>query len=143
MPDMGTFRTTMLIESAERRGDTTSVEGALVVTGSESTWVPRAVLESLGVRAERLQRFIVADGRTLERSIGFAIVHAAGTSAADLVVFAEEGDMVLLGAHSLEGMTLRVDALRKQLIPAGPVLAGAAWHPGRRATRPAADVAIP
>ena len=126
MPDMGTFRTTMRIESAERRGETRAVEGALVDTGSEYTWVPRAVLESLGVNAERLQRFIVADGRTLERSIGFAIVHAAGTSAPDLVVFAQHDDMVLLGSRSLEGMNLRVDAARKQLVSAGPVLAGAA-----------------
>jgi hypothetical protein len=73
-----------------------------------------------------MQRFIIADGSTLERPLGFAVVHAAGTSAPDLVVFAEPGDMVLLGARSLEGMNLRVDTLRNQLVPAGPVLAGAA-----------------
>ena len=126
MADMGTFRTTILVESIERRGDTRTVEDALVATGSEYTWVARDVLESLGIGPERTQRFIVADGRTLERYIGFAIVHAGGTSAPDLVVFAEQGDMILLGAHSLEGLNLRVDALRKQLVPAGPVLAGAA-----------------
>ena len=126
MTDMGTFRTTILVESIERRGDTRTVEDALVDTGSEYTWVPRDVLESLGIGPERTQRFIVADGRTLERYIGFAIVHAGGTSAPDLVVFADAGDMILLGAHSLEGLNLRVDALRKQLVPAGPVLAGAA-----------------
>lgn len=37
MPDMGTFRTTMLIESAERRGEMRTVEDALVATGSEYT----------------------------------------------------------------------------------------------------------
>ena len=126
MTDMGTFLTTILVESTERRGDTRTVEDALVDTGSEYTWVPRDVLESLGIGPERTQRFIVADGRTLERYIGFAIVHAGGTSAPDLVVFAEQGDMILLDAHSLEGLNLRVDALRKQLVPAGPVLAGAA-----------------
>jgi predicted aspartyl protease len=126
MTDMGTFRTTILVESPERRGDTRTVEDALVDTGSEYTWVPRDVLESLGIGPERTQRFIVADGRTLERQIGFAIVHAGGTNAPDLVVFAEQGDMILLGARSLEGLNLRVDALRKQLVPAGPVLAGAA-----------------
>ncbi len=126
MSDMGTFRTTILLESAERRGEMRTVEDALVDTGSEYTWVPRDVLESLGIRPERTQRFIVADGRTFERPLGFAIVHAAGTNAPDLVVFAEPGDLVILGAHSLEGMNLRVDALRKQLMPAGPVLAGAA-----------------
>ena len=102
MPDMGTFRTTILIESTERRGDTRTVENALV------------------------EGFILADGRTLERQLGFAIIHAAETNAPDLVVFAEPGDMVLLGARSLEGMNLRVDALRKQLVPAGPILAAVA-----------------
>ena len=58
--------------------------------------------------------------------MGYAIVHAGGTDAPDLVVFAEPDDMVLLGARSLEGMNLRVDALRKQLVPAGPILAGVA-----------------
>ena len=126
MRDMGTFRTTILVESAEQRGETRTVDDALVDTGSEYTWVPRAVLESLGIRAERTQRFVVADGRALQRPVGFAIVHAGGTNAPDLVVFAEAGDMVLLGARSLEGMNLRVDSLRKQLVPAGPVLAGSA-----------------
>jgi len=124
--DMGTFRTTILLENAERRDDTRTVENALVHTGSEYTWMPRDVLEALRIRPERTQRFIVADGRTFERPLGFAIVHAAGTNAPDLVVFAEPGDLVILGAHSLEGMNLRVDTLRKQLVPAGPVLAGAA-----------------
>ena len=126
MSDMGTFRTTILLESAERRGELRTVHDALVDTGSEYTWVPREVLASLGIREERTQRFIVADGRTLERPLGFAIVHAGETKAPDLVVFAEPGDMVLLGARSLEGMNLRVDSVRRQLVPAGPVLAGSA-----------------
>lgn len=125
MPDMGTFRTTILIESAERRGEMRTVEDALVDTGSEYTWVPAAVLTALGVKPEHRQRFIVADGRQLERSVGIAIVHAAGAKAPDFVVFAEPDDMVLLGARSLEGLNVRVDAQRKQLAPAGPILAGA------------------
>ncbi len=126
MADMGTFRTTMVIESAEHRGETRSVENALVDTGSEYTWVPADILVSLGIRPELNQRFIVADGRVLERPLGIAIVHAAGAKAPDFVVFAEPGDMTLLGARTLEGLNVRVDAQRKQLVPAGPVLAGAA-----------------
>jgi predicted aspartyl protease len=126
MSDMGTFRTTILVESIERRGETRTIEDALVDTGSEYTWVPREVLVDLGVRPEKTQRFIVADGRQLERQVGIAIVHAAGAMAPDFVVFAEPGDMILLGAHSLEGLNVRVDAQRKQLVPAGPILAGAA-----------------
>lgn len=121
---MGTFRTTIMIESAEHRGDMRTVDHALVDTGSEYTWVPRDVLIELGIRPELTQRFIVADGRQLDRPMGIAIVHAAGAKAPDFVVFAEPGDMVLLGARTLEGLNVRVDAQRKQLVPAGPILAG-------------------
>jgi hypothetical protein len=41
-------------------------------------------------------------------------------------VFAEPGDMVLLGARSLEGLNLRVDARTKQLVDAGPIVAASA-----------------
>jgi hypothetical protein len=58
--------------------------------------------------------------------IGYAIVHAGGTETNDDVVFAEEGDMILLGARSLEGVNLRVDARSKQLVDAGPVVAAVA-----------------
>ncbi len=126
MSDVGTFRTTIIIESAEHRGEMRTVEGALVDTGSEYTWVPRLTLEELGIEPEMTSRFIVADGRTLERPAGIAIVHAAGTKAPDYVVSAEAGDMVLLGARTIEGLNVRVDAQRKRLVPAGPILAGAA-----------------
>lgn len=126
MSDMGTFRTTIMIESTEHRGDMRTVENALVDTGSEYTWVPREILDDLGIRPEQTQRFIVADGRQLERPLGIAIVHAAGAKAPDFVVFAQPGDMILLGARSLEGLNVRVDAQRKQLVPAGPILAGSA-----------------
>jgi predicted aspartyl protease len=126
MTDMGLFRTTIEIESWARRGNRRAVPDALVDTGSEYTWVPRTVLESLGINPERKQAFLVADGRRLERDVGYALVRAGGAEAPDLVVFAEPGDMVLLGVHSLEGLNLKVDPLRKVLVPAGPVITAAA-----------------
>ena len=84
------------------------------------------VLESLGITPQRKQGFIVADGRRIDRDIGYALVLAGGTEAPDLVVFAEPGDMVLLGAHSLEGLNLKIDPVRKELVSAGPVIAAAA-----------------
>src|SRR5437764_12534932 len=62
MDDMGTFRTTIVIESAEHRGEMRTVENALVDTGSEYTWVPSGVLAELGIRQELQHRFIVAVG---------------------------------------------------------------------------------
>jgi hypothetical protein len=41
-------------------------------------------------------------------------------------VFAEPSDIVLLGAHSLEGMNLRVDPKAKRLVSAGPIITAAA-----------------
>jgi hypothetical protein len=39
----------------------------------------------------------------------------------DEVVFAEPGDLALLGARSLEGLNLTVDSIRKKLVAAGPL----------------------
>lgn len=126
MSDMGLFRTTIEIQNWERRGPKHALRETLVDTGSEYTWIPRSVLEALGILPQRKQGFLVPDGRRIERDIGYALVHAGGTEAPDLVVFAEPGDMVLLGAHSLEGLNLKIDPVRKELLPAGPVIAAAA-----------------
>ena len=123
MSDMGLFRTTIGVESPRERGAISSVADALVDTGSDSTWIPRPLLESLGIGVERRRAFIVADGRKVEREIGYAIVHAGGTSTIDEVVFAEDTDFPILGVRSLEGLNLRVDPVRKQLVDAGPMLA--------------------
>ena len=119
--EMGIFRTTIAIEHPARRGVFAELADVMVDTGSEYTWVPRALLQSLDLQSERIVRFVTADGRHIEREVCFANVYAGGTSAPDIVVFAEPQDMVLLGAHSLEGLNLRVDVVEKRLVPAGPV----------------------
>ena len=48
------------------------------------------------------------------------MVYAEGLGTADEVVFGEPGDMILLGARTLEGMNVRVDVHRKILVDAGP-----------------------
>jgi predicted aspartyl protease len=121
MGDVGILRTTIGVESHQRRGEVRELPETLVDTGSEYSWIPRDVLESLGIGVERAQRFRTADGRVVHRVMGYAIVHAGGTRTSDEVVFAEPGDMALLGAHTLEGLNLRIDLKAKQLVPAGPV----------------------
>ena len=39
----------------------------------------------------------------------------------DEVVFAENGDLLLLGAHPLEGLNLTVDPRKQVLLAAGPL----------------------
>jgi predicted aspartyl protease len=124
--DMGIFRTTLgiaALATPERRRELFDV---MVDTGSEYNWIPSEVLVELGVAPVRVDRFQTADGRVLEREVGFALIYAGGRSAAAAVVFATQGDMVLLGAHGLEGLNLRVDLGRKELVPAGPVPAAVA-----------------
>ena len=123
--NMGTFRTTVEIENPGRRGERRVLRDVRVDTGAELTWVPAHILESLGVARDKHLRFRQASGTVLERWTGFAIVHAAGTRTADDVVFGEPGDLVLLGARSLEGLNLRVDPVRKELVDAGPAPAAA------------------
>ena len=125
MDEMGILRITMGVESHTRRGDVRDLPDTMVDTGSEYTWVPRGMLEDLGIAVERIEHFVTADGRVIARELGYVIVHA-GTRTGDEVVFAEPGDMTLLGAHTIEGMNLRVDLKTKRLIAAGPVPAAAA-----------------
>jgi predicted aspartyl protease len=118
---MGIFRTTIEVAALgtpERRQRLVDV---MVDTGSEYNWIPAEVLADAGVVPVRVDRFQTADGRILERDIGFALLYAGGRSTPTIVVFAGESDMVLLGAIGLEGLNVRVDLVLEELVPAGPV----------------------
>jgi predicted aspartyl protease len=128
MADVGTFRTTIAIENPLERGKRRELPDTLVDTGAELTWAPTAVLESLGIARQKRLGFRTADGRAVFRDIGYAIVHAGGTETNDEVVFAETGDLILLGARSLEGLNLRVDSRSKQLVDAGPIIAAGGYR---------------
>ena len=124
--DMGIFRTSIGIAHLARPSGRRELDAVMVDTGSEYNWIPADLLEALGVERLRVDRFETADGRVLERPVGFALLFAGGRTAAAAVVFAQPGDMILLGAHGLEGLNLRVDLARKELVPAGPVPAARA-----------------
>ena len=125
MDDMGIFLTDIAVENPALRGHRVTLAGALVDTGSELTWVPGTVLESLGVAREESTDFQMANGSIITRDIGYAIVHAGGKRANDHVVFGLSGDAVILGARSIEGLNLRVDLLNKRFVAAGPMPAAA------------------
>ena len=123
---MGLLRTTIGVESVRERGRIVYIPDALVDPSRNSTWIPRTILESLGIATERRCTFVGADGRKVERDVGYAILHVDEIATSDSVVFAEEGDLAVLGEHSLVGLNLRVDPVRKQLVDRGPILAVAA-----------------
>jgi predicted aspartyl protease len=129
--DMGTFRIEIEIENPLRGGERRALGAVLVDTGAELSWIPAEVLESLGIERFARWRFRQADGTVLERWTGLAFIHAEGKRASDDVVFGEPGDLVLLGARSLEGLNLRVDPASKRLVDAGPAPAAATTQRGR------------
>lgn len=119
---MGTFHTKCTIENHIDRKKSIHIPKVLVDTGSEYTWVLGEMLSKIGVTREKKDLvFIMANGQKITRSVGFAIIKIGEHFTIDEVVFGEKGDMLLLGARSLEGLNLTVDSRLKKLVAAGPL----------------------
>ncbi len=119
---MGTFSIKCKVENISKRDKSEVVPKMLVDTGSEYTWVSSKTLESLGVEREKKDvSFMMANGQIITRSIGFAIVRYDKFFTVDEVVFAQKGDLLLLGARTLEGLSLMVDSRQKKLVASGPI----------------------
>jgi predicted aspartyl protease len=124
---MGIFYTQCSVSGHLDRETRAEIPRMLVDTGSELTWIAESSLRMIGVRPEKREMpFSLADGRTVSREVGFALVYVAGRFTTDEVVFAQKGDLELLGARTLEGLNLVVDPARKRLVAAGPYLAASA-----------------
>jgi len=50
---MRTLRTAVGVENFSQRGGVSELPETMVDTGSEFTWIPRSVLEALGIRPAR------------------------------------------------------------------------------------------
>jgi predicted aspartyl protease len=119
---MGTFHVGCRIENHIDRTQAVVIPRALVDTGSEYTWIPTRTLEKIGVSREKKDlQFMMANGQTITRSVGFAILRVDKNFTIDEVVFGEPGDLTLLGARTLEGLSLVVDSRKKKLVSAGPL----------------------
>ena len=117
---MGTFHIGALIENHVDRKK--SARKLLVDTGNEHTWLPEAVLDKIGVNREKKDvSFVMANGTVVTRSVGFAVIRVSQYFTIDEVVFAEKGDLILLGARTLEGLNLVVSPTRRKLVAAGPI----------------------
>jgi predicted aspartyl protease len=88
----------------------------LVDTGSELSWLPTEVLANTGIQPRRKRLFRMADGRTMDCDVGFCILESEGFVTNDEVVFAQPGDMHLLGVRTLEGFGVTVDPLSHRLV---------------------------
>jgi predicted aspartyl protease len=102
----------------------------MVDTGPESTWIDATLLEAIGIeRRKKDLQFQLANEQIVTRSVGYAVLLVDKSETVDEVVFAESGDLQLLGARALEGLNLQVDPRRKRLVAAGPIVTAAAVPP--------------
>jgi predicted aspartyl protease len=107
---MGVFRLDCEIVNIGDPGRSATVPQLLVDTGSELTWVPEAMLHQVGVQIVKKDLpFLMANGQTITRPTGYAILRASGFETVDEVVFGQPGDLALLGARTLEGFGASVD----------------------------------
>jgi len=113
---MGMFEVTVKVENLAAPGRAAEVP-LLVDTGATLSWIPRDVLQNLGVTAFSRLPFSVADGRVLERDVTAILLTVDGRRAPVEVAFGEAGEAAVLGATALEGLGLLVDPVAKKLIP--------------------------
>jgi predicted aspartyl protease len=119
---MGTFSIKCKIENLINRKKSVVILKMLVNTGSEYTLVSTKYLEEIGIeRGKKDLEFVMANGQRITRSVGFAIIRLDKFFTVDEVVFAEKGDLLLLGARTLEGLSLAVDPRKKKLVASVPI----------------------
>jgi predicted aspartyl protease len=103
------------IDPKDEQRQTPFIE-SLVDTGSELSWMPKQVLLDVGIHPRGKKRFTTASGLVVERDFGYAILCVDGYSTNDEVVFAEIGDLSLLGVRTLEGFGVMVDNIGHRFV---------------------------
>ena len=120
---MGTFKVDVEVADVSKKPPQwKAFRGLLVDTGSEATWLPEGELKKLGIAVfKKDQAFVMANGQVITRDIGVALIQCGGFKTVDEVVFAKPGDLLLLGARTLEGFHAAVDSRKKRLVASGPL----------------------
>jgi len=127
---MGLFHVACKIANPAKSGKSAALPRIMVDTGAELTWIDGAVLQQIGIEPRKKDmQFQMANGQIITRSVGYAILNVAESETVDEVVFAQEGDLQLLGDRALEGLNLKVDSRSKKLVAAGPIVTATAVKP--------------
>ena len=101
------------ITDRERASDVDMV----VDSGAIYSVVPATVLRAIGVQAERVETFGLADGRSVKRRVGHVHFEIEGREGISRVIFGKPDDAALLGMVTLELLGLSLDPLKRKLRP--------------------------
>lgn len=88
----------------------------LVDSGAVYSVVPTSLLKKLAIKPTDKQKFSLANGEVLEKSVGNALFEYRGKIRSSPVVFGEEG-IFLLGAVTLESLGVILDPINRELKP--------------------------
>ena len=111
---MGHFR--VAVQVGHRTGERFEPIEALVDTGATYTWVPRDVLERLGVVPEEDWPFILADGREVQYPVAWISIRLGERVQPTIAVFGESGSEPILGVVTLEEFRLAADVVNRRLV---------------------------
>ncbi|MEM7699190.1 MAG: hypothetical protein AAF236_12385 [Verrucomicrobiota bacterium] len=123
---MSTFKTKIVAVNPKDESQRSEPVEAAVDTGSELTWLPSGLLEAADIFPRVERGFVLADGSTLTRDVGYAILESGDGEFATIeeVVFGEPGDLSLLGVRTLEGFGAMVDNIEHRLVARALLAAG-------------------
>lgn len=113
---MNIFKIQIVAGNPKDAGRMTMPIEALVDTALEWTWLPGERLRDIGVMPRNKRLFPGPNGLLFERESGEAILRANGHETVDEVVFAEPGDVALIGVRTMEGFGLAFDDARHRFI---------------------------
>jgi len=122
---MSAFKVDVIARNPKHEELATQPLSALVDTGSELTWLPADLLRDIGITPRRKRVFATTTQQRIEREIGYAILSAEGYDTIDEVVFAEPGDITLLGVRTIEGFGVMVDNIAHRFVATTTIVANA------------------
>ena len=120
---MSLFRVNVVAANIKDENQTTPPIDVLVDTGSELTWLPTDALILAGIVPTRRRAFHTATQQRVERQVGYAILRSENFETVDEVVFAELGDMSLLGVRTIGGFGVTVDNVGHRFIATSTIVA--------------------
>ena len=115
-PDSGMGHFRVPVQVGSRTGEHLETIDALVDTGATYTWIPRDILEDLGVVPEEDRPFVLADGREVRYQIAWVQIKIGERAQPTIAVFGERGSEPILGVVTLEEFLLAVDPVGRRLI---------------------------
>jgi predicted aspartyl protease len=120
---MSTFKVGVVVRNTKDESLVSAPIEALVDTGSELSWLPRGLLTGVNIVPVRKRNFTTATQQLVTRETGYAIISAQGFETVDEIVFAEPGDLTLLGVRTIEGFGVMVDNIAHRFVATTTIVA--------------------